>query len=277
MKSGEFAEFCGTTKNTLIHYDQLGLLTPSSVGANGYRYYAYADAMRFVAISAFRDAGFSLKQIKRILDDPDPVALADVARKNNEALRERIRELRRSSALLEEIASQADEAQATEGVRVVEEPERLLLAMGPMAAIRPGDDLAFLWDGFAQAMDVLALMDARAQLSPYGFTAEQEGEGPVYRKAYFLLPDGTAISEGAAKLIGEAEGVSLEPMPAGKYVVNGYFGPWEAIAEAYEAILEYASASGLALDGPFFETSALRLLDDSEGRGYRCNVSIRLR
>lgn len=36
LKCGEFAALCGTTKNTLIHYDRLGLLSPAYVTESGY-------------------------------------------------------------------------------------------------------------------------------------------------------------------------------------------------------------------------------------------------
>ena len=35
----ELAKLAGTTSRTLRHYDEIGLLKPSSIGANGYRYY----------------------------------------------------------------------------------------------------------------------------------------------------------------------------------------------------------------------------------------------
>ena len=38
--TGQFAKLCSTTKETLFHYDSLGLLKPARVGENGYRYYA---------------------------------------------------------------------------------------------------------------------------------------------------------------------------------------------------------------------------------------------
>lgn len=35
----QVAKSAGTTARTLRHYDKLGLVKPSHVGANGYRYY----------------------------------------------------------------------------------------------------------------------------------------------------------------------------------------------------------------------------------------------
>lgn len=36
---GEFARLSGTTRDTLLHYDNIGILKPAYVGENGYRYY----------------------------------------------------------------------------------------------------------------------------------------------------------------------------------------------------------------------------------------------
>lgn len=108
MKSGEFARLCNTTKNTLIHYDQLGLLRPSLVHENGYRDYSAADFARFSSIRAFVDAGFSLAQTKEFLQTKDVEQLGLFAQETQEVLAQRRRELERSERLLKELARQAD-------------------------------------------------------------------------------------------------------------------------------------------------------------------------
>lgn len=40
FKTAEFAALCGVKKDTLLHYDHIGLLKPQWVGENGYRYYS---------------------------------------------------------------------------------------------------------------------------------------------------------------------------------------------------------------------------------------------
>lgn len=35
----QIARFAGTTSRTLRHYDELGVVPPSRIGSNGYRYY----------------------------------------------------------------------------------------------------------------------------------------------------------------------------------------------------------------------------------------------
>ena len=40
FKTAAFAALCGVKKDTLLHYDHIGLLRPQEVGENGYRYYS---------------------------------------------------------------------------------------------------------------------------------------------------------------------------------------------------------------------------------------------
>jgi DNA-binding transcriptional MerR regulator len=42
----KFAELAGVSVRTLHYYDEMGLLKPESVGANGYRYYGDASALK---------------------------------------------------------------------------------------------------------------------------------------------------------------------------------------------------------------------------------------
>ena len=57
----------------LRHYNQLGLLTPSQIDSlTNYRYYSADQLPRLNRILAFRDLGFSLEQIGRMLNEDLP-------------------------------------------------------------------------------------------------------------------------------------------------------------------------------------------------------------
>lgn len=275
MKSGEFAKLCGTTKNTLIHYDQMGLLHPSLVGDNGYRYYTYSDVTRFVAIKTFSEAGFTLKQVKTILDNSEPASLALAAKENGTVLSKRISELERAAALLHEIATQAEAVADDASVNIKDEPERMLLVMKTSKAVRQGDDLSLLWNESNHALEALSLIGPRAELAPYGFTSWRANGDLVYESAYFLLPSDIKIPKTATRYIETVEDLSLVPKPSGRYLELGYFGSWENITKAYEQLILYASKNDLCIFEPYYEISMLRLLDDAEGKRYRAIVSVR--
>src|ERR1044072_3398044 len=56
---------------TLHFYDETGLLKPARVGANGYRFYEEPQLLKLQQILFYRELGFELKQIKRILSQGD--------------------------------------------------------------------------------------------------------------------------------------------------------------------------------------------------------------
>lgn len=63
------ARLAGTTSRALRHYDDIGLLAPSRIGANGYRYYDSERLVRLQRILLLRDLGLGLPAIARVLDD----------------------------------------------------------------------------------------------------------------------------------------------------------------------------------------------------------------
>ena len=64
------AHLAGVTTRTLRWYDQIGLLKPSRVADNGYRYYGPAEVDRLQDILYYRALGVALAQIRTCLDEP---------------------------------------------------------------------------------------------------------------------------------------------------------------------------------------------------------------
>ena len=67
----EVARLAGTTSRTLRHYGDVGLLEPSRVGANGYRYYDIAALTRLQRILMLRHLGLGVATIAEVLDSAD--------------------------------------------------------------------------------------------------------------------------------------------------------------------------------------------------------------
>ena len=67
----KLSDLAGVSVRTLHYYDEIGLLSPSQVSANGYRLYDEAALLRLQQILFYREIGLQLTQIKDILDSPD--------------------------------------------------------------------------------------------------------------------------------------------------------------------------------------------------------------
>src|SRR4051812_37124152 len=67
----QVAGLSGISVRTLHFYDESGLLKPAYVSANGYRHYEEPQLLTLQQILFYRELGFELKQIKRILRRKD--------------------------------------------------------------------------------------------------------------------------------------------------------------------------------------------------------------
>ena len=79
--SGEFARLCGTTKETLRHYNNIGLLKPAKTTENGYQYYSAFQFYDFYFISTFKGTGMHLKELEEKLAETDERAFCDTVRR----------------------------------------------------------------------------------------------------------------------------------------------------------------------------------------------------
>ena len=70
----DVARLAGTTSRTLRHYDEIGLLKPSRVGSNGYRYYDGDALLQLQRILLLRELGLGLPAIAEVFQQQ----LADI-------------------------------------------------------------------------------------------------------------------------------------------------------------------------------------------------------
>ena len=71
----QIARAAGTTSRTLRHYGQVGLLAPSRIGSNGYRFYDESALLRLQRILLLRELGLGLPEITKVLaGEQDPVS-----------------------------------------------------------------------------------------------------------------------------------------------------------------------------------------------------------
>ena len=69
-KIGQLAALTGVSVRTLHHYDDVDLVKPSGRSDAGYRLYSARDLERLQQVLFFRNLGFGLEHIARIVRDP---------------------------------------------------------------------------------------------------------------------------------------------------------------------------------------------------------------
>ncbi|WP_344791306.1 MerR family transcriptional regulator [Gryllotalpicola daejeonensis] len=101
----EVVALTGTTSRTLRHYGEIGLLPPSRIGENGYRYYDRDGLVRLQRILLLRELGLGLPEIGRVLNEQLDVAAAleahiDALREQQSRLSRQLESVRRTLAAI---------------------------------------------------------------------------------------------------------------------------------------------------------------------------------
>lgn len=68
IQIGELAERSGLSLRTIRHYDDEGLLTPTTRSAGGFRLYSSKDLDRLLVIRRMKPLGFSIEEMRDLLD-----------------------------------------------------------------------------------------------------------------------------------------------------------------------------------------------------------------
>ncbi|WP_084144065.1 MerR family transcriptional regulator [Amycolatopsis taiwanensis] len=116
----QVAKASGVSARMLRHYDAIGLLAPSTVTSNGYRWYGRAELLRLQRILVLRRLGLGLAQIGQILEEQ-----ADEAA----ALRGHLRQLEDERRRLDEIITTVQETIGDLDAARIQDPERFFTGL----------------------------------------------------------------------------------------------------------------------------------------------------
>lgn len=128
----EMAKLHGLTRQTLIHYDTIGLFKPIEVDDKGYRYYSRRQIPFLREICFLKALGIGLKEIMTHLQDRDPQREKVLLERHKKVLMQEIAHLKylrdainQRMSLYEE-AAEADAMHMTEPFIKYYEPRRVI-------------------------------------------------------------------------------------------------------------------------------------------------------
>ncbi|MCL1697230.1 MerR family transcriptional regulator [Lysinibacillus sp. BPa_S21] len=99
--TGEFAKICKVNKQTLIYYDQIGLLSPIMKDNKDYRYYSIAQYEFFSVIELLKAVGMSLKDIQKYMAEKSPENFLDLMYQQKEIVARKRRELEMIESIID--------------------------------------------------------------------------------------------------------------------------------------------------------------------------------
>lgn len=91
--TGDFAKLCEVTKQTLFHYDQIGLLHPNHKDSKGYRYYSYTQYDTMYVIESLKEMEMPLREIKEFISVTTPDTMIELFKEKSKQISEKINNL----------------------------------------------------------------------------------------------------------------------------------------------------------------------------------------
>ena len=262
LSISEFAAFSRTTRDTLLHYDSIGLLSPKSRGENMYRYYSSRQLAGVNVIRTLQELGMTLAEIMELRDRRTPALIDDLFSRHIEKIDEKIDAWVRARKLLHALKNtihsvmDADESAVT-------------IQFVPAKAIVLGD-----LNDFSRGRN-----DYDALLSFY------HGISAKYPDMDLNYPVWGAFSEERIKngdwvwpdryYLNNPEGHDRKP--AALYAVGYTRGGYGQCGELYGRMLDYIDRNGFAICGNTFEEYPLNEICISDPDNYLIRVMITVR
>lgn len=251
--TGEFAKLCNVKKQTLIHYDEIGLFSPDIKNEKGYRYYSYQQFEVFSVITLLKEVKMPLKEIKWFLTNRSPIELINLFKEKSIELEKKIDNLYRIQKIIETKISLTEKAIRIDYSQITlefQEEEHLFLS----DSILNSSDADFL-RSTSKFIDYCNRNKFYTGF-PIGAMINKEkivqGDHDNYSYLYTKVMDNHASSFTYVK-------------PKGQYIVAYHKGSYKSISETYEKIVNFMQSQNLNLKTFSYEEY---MLDEVSVKGY---------
>lgn len=261
--TGEFAKLCKVTKQTLFHYDQVGIFSPEIKGENDYRYYSYNQLEVFAVISMLKEMEMPLKDIKRYLDYRSPQALIHLLAEQEIEIEKKMEEL---EWLREFVKTKSKITtfgmHAIPGMVIIETLEEDYMILTSYSGSSEDKDVSagiIKHLNFCHSQDIYSAYSIGCMLSTENIPINDDyGYSHFYTRLskddynyYYHLPN--------------EEKSIITTKPAGKYASICHKGGYASIHTDYLKLAEYVKTHGLTMGSYFYEDA---ILDELSMKGY---------
>lgn len=243
--TGEFAKLCHVKKQTLFHYDEIGLLSPEIKTEKGYRYYSYHQFDVFNVIELLKEVDMPLKDIKLFLRTKTPTELIELLKGKSLEIEKKIQNLHQIQKIIDTKIALTEHALTIDfsQIQLVEQQQEQLFLSG---SILDCSDKEFL-------QSVSAFVD-------YLYTKELDigyPIGAIVSKEKLLQGDYDNYAYLYTKIAEHAKSVPLYTKQSGLYVVAYHKGSYKNIAETYTKIMNFIDTQPITLGNYAYEEYVL--------------------
>lgn len=263
MTTGEVASVMHVTKNTLFHYDKIGLFSPAIKLDNDYRFYSTRQLEVLEVILWLRELDMPLEDIRCFLKDRTPRKLLELfeveerlAAAQMKRLKDRLEWMREKKKEIKELLTLD-----LDGIYMKKMAKRYYI----IDDVGGGSEQEF-------AKSVANL------ITVYG----ESNDSMCYDIAY--IQDENDIKDGiydnyrnvALLMSKKPKSLKWHEIGEGDYLIAYHKGHWERIGEVYFRLLAFAKEKGLKLCGDFVERYVIDNLASENEEEFVTEISVRV-
>ncbi|QUG41624.1 MerR family transcriptional regulator [Psychrobacillus sp. INOP01] len=262
--TGEFAKLCNVKKQTLFHYDEIGLLSPEIKNEKGYRYYSYHQFDVFNVIELLKEVDMPLKEIKLFLKNKTPAELIELLKGKTLEIQKKINNLNKIQKIIDTKIALTENALRLDfnQIRLEEQEEELLFLSD---SILDCSDRSFL-KSVSQFIDFLYKNEL-----DIGYPI-----GAIVSKEKLLEEDYDNYSYLYTKTEDNVESVSFYTKPKGLYVVAYHVGNDKNISKTYKKIMKFIDTHHIKLGSYSYEEYVLDEISVSGNDHYVTQIMIKV-
>ena len=266
MTTGELAKIMGITKETLFHYDEIGLFRPALVMPNGYRYYEVRQMELLDTILLLKALGMPLKEIQELLGNRSPEKMLEVFSERERKIQEEMTKLKNMKRW---IAHRKNRIQTglqinTDEIRIQKFPKRYYL----YSSVESGNEE----DNYKKTNELITkfLETNPVFKSDYEVAYMQHSKDIEY--GIYDRYDNVVVL-----LENRPQKLSYQIYPEGEYLTAYHLGNWRTIGTAYQRMLAYIQKHNLLVESDYMERYLIDILAVDDPNSYITEITVRLK
>jgi|GEM_PF-886356 len=266
FKISEAAKLTNVSRQTLIYYDKEGILKPSFIDDNKYRYYSIRQIHLIQIINLLKEFHIPLRTIKTYLDHRDQEELLDLLNDIQDQMEKRIQKLKDDMHIIEYKKNQIEKS-----LKLVDYDTITLEVKKPILVFCGSKLSEKEQNGEGHFKNTYQLENELKKLGFIGLGLDVIVEQQYLKKDYH-----NHISYFCVNLNTDRTDLNITTIPGGLYVTAYHHGSNQSSYQTYRRMLDYIEKNNLVLDGDAYERNLINYLTEMDPHNYLSEISIKV-
>lgn len=264
FKTGEFAKLCNTTKDTLFHYDDIGLLKPVQVAGNGYRYYSANQIYIFDLIATLKEVGLGLNEIKAYMQIRDTENFLIMLKDKDAMLKKEQEQLRRRRKLLANTIKITEASYVVEEnkIEIIERDDEYFIISNPVH----GTNEKVLAEVLGEHLQYCVKYNYYDDFATGEIIAQKNISNNSFATSFFF-----------SRIDKIVKSKYFRVKPAGKYAVKYIRGSYADLPAEYKLFCQELRSLNLIIDGDIYQEDITNYFSERDVEDYLMKLEVRIK